>query len=1018
MQNKGALRFLTVLLVLACAYQLSFTLVTKLTERKATQYAAANYPAQEQEAARGAYLDSIGTKKIYLGFTYKECQEREINLGLDLRGGMNVMMQISVEDVVRAMSGDSKDPVFTAAMAEARTAQGNSSQDFISLFADAYDRLSGGAPLAYIFNTPDLKEEILPTSTNEQVLTVLRERTDGAISNSFNVLRNRIDRFGVANPNIQRLDNGRVLIELPGVKEPERVRKLLQGTASLEFWATFDNNEIFGALAQANEEVARLNEIAAAPAAEVAEDAAAEEGAAATEAVEGAEETAEVAETPAAEAATTISDDAVLAEIADAGSAELGAVAADRNDLFAKLIPMGPGAPGPIIGMAASYDTAAVNKMLALPQVKAMLPRELRLMWGVMPSEMVENMFELYAVNANTRDGKAPLDGGVIVDARADYRETGSDAEVSMTMNSAGARTWANLTRDNIGKSVAIVLDGYVYSAPTVNDEISGGRSSITGNFTIQLATDLANVLESGKLPAPARIIQDSVVGPSLGRDSINSGMMSFIIAFIVTLLYMCIYYNRAGWYSSIALVTNLFLLFGVLVSFGAVLTLPGIAGIVLTMGMAVDANVIIYERIKEELRAGKGLGLAVIEGYKNAMSAIIDGNLTTVITGIVLFVFGTGPVQGFATTLIIGIITSLFTSIFIARLLIDDRIVRGKKVSFARKWNANFLTDTKFDFIGKRKISYIISGALILVTFVSIFTRGFNMGVDFSGGRAYVVHFDQPVTDEVARERMSAVFDGIAEGGASSWEVKTYGTDGTDKRILLQYKFDDESDEATAEVNQLLWEAMNPLFVTPLTLEEFNSTQDVFYGIIQSDKVGPSVAHDITRNSVIAVVFSLLAIGLYIFVRVRKWQWGMGAVISLAHNAAVVFGLFSLFWGVLPFALEIDQSFIAAILTIIGYSINDTVVIFDRIREYHTLYPKRSMFENINGAINSTLGRTMNTSGTTIITLLAIFLFGGTVIRGFILALLVGIVVGTYSSVFVATPVAYDMMKKNSKKQ
>ncbi len=994
MQNKGALRLLTVLLVLACAYQLSFTLATKLTERKATRYAAANYPAGEQDAARQGYLDSIGTKKIYLGFTYKECQERELNLGLDLRGGMNVMMQISVEDVVRAMSGDSKDPVFTAALAEARAAlaearaaQQNASDDFITLFERAYSRLSGGAPLAYIFNTPELKEEILPTSTNEDVTRVLRERTEGAISNSFNVLRNRIDRFGVANPNIQRLDNGRVLIELPGVKEPERVRKLLQGTASLEFWATFDNNEIFPILFEANEEIARLNALSAAP--------------------EGEEVVAEAVEATE----PTISDDAVLDEIAGAGSAELAAVS-DRNDLFSKLIPMGPEGRGPILGFAAPYDTVAVNRMLALPQVKAMLPRELRLMWGVMPSEQVENMYELYAVNANTRDGKAPLDGGVIVNARADYRETGSDAEVSMTMNSAGARTWANLTRDNIGKSVAIVLDGYVYSAPTVNDEITGGRSSITGNFTIQLATDLANVLESGKLPAPARIIQDSVVGPSLGRDSINSGMLSFILAFVLVLIYMVLYYNRSGFYSSIALITNLFLLFGVLVSFGAVLTLPGIAGIVLTMGMAVDANVIIYERIKEELRAGKGLGLAVVEGYKNAYSAIIDGNLTTIITGIVLFIFGTGPVQGFATTLIIGIVTSLFTSIFITRMLIDDRTSKSKKVSFSRKWNVNFLTDTKFNFIGTRKWSYIVSGALILITFVSIAVRGFNFGVDFSGGRAYVIHFDQQVRIDEVREAL----DLVSEGPDQSFEVKEYGTTGNEARILTQYLFDDESDEATAKVNEVLYRALNPLFATPLTLDEFNSTQDVLYGVIQSDKVGPSVAHDITRNSIIAVVFSLIAIGLYIFVRFRKWQWGMGAVVSLTHNAIIVFGLFSLFHGVFPFALEIDQSFIAAILTIIGYSINDTVVIFDRIREYNTLYPKRSIRENINGAINSTLSRTLNTSGTTIITLLAIFLFGGTVIRGFILALLVGIIVGTYSSVFVATPVAYDMMKRQGR--
>ncbi|MDR2912875.1 MAG: protein translocase subunit SecDF [Alistipes sp.] len=988
MQNKGALRLLTLLLVLACAYQLSFTLATKLTERKATQYAAA-YPEAEREAARSAWLDSISTKPIYLGFTYKEAQEKEINLGLDLRGGMNVMMQIQVEDVVRAMSGGSSDPVFNNALAQARARQADSSSDFITLFAQAYNELSGGSPLAHIFNTPDLKEQILPTSSNDEVVAVLRTQTEGAISNSFNVLRNRIDRFGVANPNIQQLDNGRVLIELPGVKEPERVRKLLQGTASLEFWSTFDNSEIFGALVAANEEVSRLNAATTTTATE-----------------EGASTEATDATTDAAAATGT----ELIDEIARANAGDPTAAATNRNDLFSKLIPMGAGAPGPVIGVAAPYDTAAVNRLLALPQVKSILPRELRLMWGVNPSDFAENMFELYAINANTRDGKAPLDGGVVTDAVGQFGQSGSNAEVSMTMNSTGARIWQNLTRDNIGKSAAIALDGQIYSAPTIQGEIPGGRTQITGTFTIQQATDLANVLKSGKLPAPARIIQDQVVGPSLGQDSINSGMSSFLLAFALVLCYMILYYNRGGWYASVALMLNLFLLLGVLVSFGAVLTLPGIAGIVLTMGMAVDANVIIYERIKEELRAGKGLGLAVVEGYKNAMSAIIDGQLTTIITGVVLFVFGTGPVQGFATTLIIGILTSLGTSIFITRLMLDSRVSKGKNITFTRKWNENFLTNTKFDFIGARKISYIISGALILITFASIFTRGFNMGVDFTGGRAYVVKFDRQVTDDEVR----VALDGVSEGADQSFEVKTYGTDGTEKRIMTQYLFDDDSDEATAMVNEKLWQALSPLFAQPLTLDQFNSTQDVLYGVIQSDKVGPSVANEIKVKATYAVIMSLLAIGLYILMRFRNWQWGMGAVVSLTHNAIIVFGLFSLFHSILPFALEIDQSFIAAILTIIGYSINDTVVIFDRIREYRTLYPKRSMKENINGAINSTLGRTLNSSGTTIVTLIAIFLFGGTVIRGFILALLVGIVVGTYSSVFVATPVAYDMMRKS----
>jgi SecD/SecF fusion protein len=994
MQNKGALRLLTVLLILACAYQLSFTLATKLTERKAAQYAA-SYPEAEREAAAAAYLDSIATKPIYLGFTYRDCQEKELNLGLDLKGGMNVMMQIQVEDVVRAMSGNSGDPVFTGALAQARERQATSSNDYITLFAEAYEELSGGAPLAYIFNTPDLKEQILPTSTNNEVIEVLRTQTEGAISNSFNVLRNRIDRFGVTSPNIQSLDNGRVLIELPGVKEPERVRKLLQGTASLEFWTTYNSNELMGAFMQANEEVARINAAVAGVAESTEEVAPTAEG-----------------EAPLPEETPAVDNAEILDSIANAGTvSELATTTptTGRDDLFAKLQMMNYG--GPIIGMAATNDTAAVNTMLAHPQVKALLPRELRLMWGVAPSEQMENMFELYAINANTRDGKAPLDGGVVTDAVGQFGTSGSEANVSVSMNSTGARTWANLTRDNVGKCVAIVLDGYVYSAPVINEEIPGGNTQITGNFTIQEATDLANVLKSGKLPAPARIIQDSVVGPSLGQDSIDSGILSFILAFILTLSYVWIFYKRGGWFACVALITNLFLLFGFLVSFGAVLTLPGIAGIVLSMGMAVDANVIIYERIKEELRAGKGFGLAVVEGYKNAYSAIIDGNVTTIITGIVLFVFGTGPVQGFATTLIIGIVTALYTSIFIPRLLIDNRLAKGKTTSVSRKWNENFLTKTNFDFIGNRKKSYLLSGLLILATFISIATLKFDLGVDFTGGRAYVVKFDQQVTDEAVREALEA----LSEGPEQGFEVKTYGTTGTEKRILTQYLIDDESDEATTMVDEMIWKATNPLFAQQLTFDEFSNTHNEF-GVVQSDKVGPSVAHDIVRNSIIAVILSLIAIGLYIFMRFRKWQWGVGAVISLTHNAILMAGLYSIFYLIVPFSLEIDQQFIAAVLTIIGYSINDTVVIFDRIREYHELYPKRSMYDNINGAINSTLSRTLNTAATTILTLLAIFLFGGTVIKGFILALLVGIIVGTYSSIFVATPVAFDMMNRKTR--
>ena len=996
MQNKGALKFLAIVLAIACAYQLSFTFVTRHVENQAARYAAGD-PVKEQN-----YLDSVKSQPVYnLGFVkfnYKECKEKEINLGLDLRGGMNVMLEISVEDVIRALSNDSKDPIFNQALAQAREDQKNSTSDYITLFASAYEKLSNGGKLSYIFNTPELREVITPASTNEQVIAVLREQAESAIANSFNVLRNRIDRFGVTQPNIQRLENsGRILVELPGVKEPERVRKLLQGTASLEFWATYENNEIYPALEQANAVIRGLKE-----AGEIADTTA----------------KVETADSSAAQAATD--SPALLAKLDSTAVADTAAVQAQDTaafeaqfPLFAKLHPMvdeqGQIYGGPVIGRAMSFDTAAVNRYMQLPQVKALLPRDIKLFWGVKSADPAGTVYDLYAIKANTRDGKAPLDGGVVTEAREEYSQHGAAAEVSMVMNATGARTWARMTADNIGRSIAIVLDGYVYSAPRVNDEIEGGRSSITGQFTIQEAKDLANVLKSGKLPAPARIIQDTVVGPSLGQESINAGMMSFILAFILVLIYMVFYYHTAGMVAGIALICNLFFLLGVLVSFGAVLTLPGIAGIVLTMGMAVDANVIIYERVKEELRAGKGLALSLKEGFKNAMSAIIDGNLTTLITGIVLFIFGTGPVQGFATTLIIGILTSLFCAIFITRLIFSAMLNKGKNIRFSNRYTENCLAHTHVNFISMRKISYIISGLLILATVVSLATRGLSYGVDFSGGRAFVVRFDQPVTANEVRSALHPVFEG------TSYEVKQFGKE-NQMRIVTQYKYDDAGDNVTAEIEGMLYKALAPLMAQQLTQAEFQTTQTSPYGIISSDKVGPSVAHDITVNSFIAVLFSLIAIGLYIIVRFKRWQWGVGSVISLAHDALITIGIFSLLYGILPFTMDVDQSFIAAILTIIGYSINDKVVIFDRIREYQTLYPKRSIRDNINNAINSTLARTVNTSGTTFVVLLAIFLFGGEVIRGFIFALMFGVVIGTYSSVFVATPIAYDLFSKKTR--
>ena len=999
MQSKGAIRFVAILLILASLWQLSFTLVTKLQENKAEKYAEAKAEAAKNSAAFGKiaeadkafyldsikkvenrrYIDSISSEKIYLGYTFKNVQAKSINLGLDLKGGMNVMLQVQLEDLVRALASGNTTPEFTNALALAKERSVESRNDFITLFAEAWKETSNGMPLAQIFGTYEMRDKISPESTDEQVIEVIRAESESAISNSFNVLRNRIDRFGVTQPNIQKLGNsGRILVELPGVKEPERVRKLLQGTASLEFWATYPNEEIEGYLAEANALLAQMQ--------------AAEE-------------------VPAAEAEKVETEDSLLAEELKQAESEAAADAEmlKQNPLFALLQPSGARGYA-CIGYANYADTAKINKIFAMPQIKQLFPVEFKPMWTVKPTTADENIFELVAIKATSRDGKAPLDGGVVTDARVQYGNSGGSPQVSMSMNTEGANIWARMTKENIGRQIAIVLDGMVYSYPNVQNEITGGSSQITGNFTLEEAEDLANVLKSGKLPAPATIIQEQVVGPSLGAESINAGLISFAIAFLLVLLYMLIFYQGAGLVADIALLCNVVLLFGTLVSFGAVLTLPGIAGLVLTLGMAVDANVIIYERIKEELRAGKGLSKAVADGYKNAYSAIIDGQITTLLTGIVLFVFGSGPVQGFATTLIIGIITSVLTSIFITRIIFDDRIVKGKNITFDNKLTRNFLQNTHVDFIGKKKIAYIVSGVLILASLVSIFTKGFTYGVDFTGGRTYVVRFDTNVTAEEVRAAALEEFDGAVE-------VKQFGGD-SQMKITTQYLVDNESTEADAEVENKLYNSLKGFFATELTFEEFTSTLDNPNGIISSDKVGPTIANDITRDAFIAVILALIVIFGYIAIRFRGWTWGLGGVVGLAHTALIVIGFFSIFSGILPFSLDIDQTFIAAILTIIGYAINDTVVIFDRIREYKELHPKADFRQNVNEALNSTLSRTMNTSLTTLVTMLAIAIFGGEVIRGLAVALILGIVIGTYASIFIATPIMYDVTKKAAKKE
>lgn len=992
MQSKGAIRFVAICLALACLWQLSFTLVTKVQENKAEKYAEAAVNAAEQSTAFSKvsdmdkafyldsvrneqnrhYIDSISSEKVYFGYTYKDVKAKEINLGLDLKGGMNVMLQVQLEDLVKALAGNNPAPEFQQALALAKSRSVNSRDDFITLFAAAWKETGNGTPLSQIFGTYEMRDKIKPESTDAEVIDIIRKEADSAISNSFNVLRNRIDRFGVTQPNIQKLGNsGRILVELPGVKEPERVRKLLQGTASLEFWTTYDASELESYLAEANSTLAEILP-------------------------------KEIEETPAAEGA----DSLLAASLAQ--SRQMSEYKA-ANPLYSILQPTGYRGNA-CIGFANYADTAKINKYLEMPQIKGIFPPEFKAMWSVKPSEYVQgdNIFELIAIKASSRDGKAPLDGGSVTDARVQYGNSGAP-EVSMSMNAEGAQAWARITKDNIGRQVAIVLDGMVYSYPTVQSEISGGSSQITGNFTLEEAEDLANVLKSGKLPAPATIIQEQVVGPSLGAESIRAGLISFIIAFVLVLIYMVLFYQGAGLVADLALLCNVLLLFGTLVSFGAVLTLPGIAGLVLTLGMAVDANVIIYERIKEELRAGKGLSKAIADGYSNAYSAIIDGQITTLLTGLVLFFFGSGPVQGFATTLIIGIITSVVTSIFITRIIFDDRVSKGKSITFDNKLTRDFLQHTKVDFIGKKKIGYILSACLIIISILSISIKGFTYGVDFTGGRTYVVRFDTNVTAEEVRAAANTAFDGAVE-------VKQFGGD-SQMKITTSYKVADESTDVDKEIEGMLYEAMKGFYSEEISLEDFTSTVGNPNGIISSDKVGPTIANDMVRDAIIAVLISLLVIFGYIAFRFKGWTWGLGGVASLAHTALIVIGFFSLFTEILPFTLDVDSTFIAAILTIIGYAINDNVVIFDRIRENKLLHPKQEFRFTVNESLNATLSRTMNTSLTTLVTMLAIAIFGGETIRGLAVALILGIIIGTYASIFIGTPIMYDVTMARERK-
>ena len=1004
MQNKGLVRILAVCLAVVCAFYLSFSLVTSHYDKAAKKYADGDAAKEYQ------YLDSIAAKKVWFGYTLKECREKEINLGLDLKGGMNVTMEVSVPDILDALSGHNETPNYKEALARAKQKQKSSGADFVTLFIESYKEVDPEGQLASIFSTFELKDKVTLNSTNAEVEKVIREEVDGAINNSFNVLRTRIDRFGVVQPNIQKLAQpGRILIELPGIKEPERVRKLLQGSANLEFWETYEASELLPMLAQINREYAA--------------------GAAAE-----AEELKEEGIAPKAEEAPKAENDELAELLGDstaAAEADQAAQLAEykkNNPLFAILNPSinqaGQAFRGPVVGTVHYVDTAKVNAMLNSPIAKSVLPRDARFFWTVKAIDEANAYYNLVALKAQ-RDGRASLEGDVITDARADFSQISAYANVSMSMNAEGAKAWQRITKDNIGKSVAIVLDGYVYSFPTVQNEIAGGNSQITGNFTVEEAKDLANTLKSGKMPAPARIIEESVVGPSLGREAIQSGLWSFALGFVLILIYMIFYYGWIpGLIADAALVCNVFLLVGILASFSAVLTLPGIAGIVLTMGCAVDANVLIYERIREELRAGKGMRKAIEDGFKGAISAIVDANVTSFLTGAILAIFGTGPIKGFAVTYMIGIISSFLTAVFITRLLLEDYAKRegAKELSFTTRLMKNFLQDMHFDFVNARKWAYCLSGALVIFAIMGLEPHIFgklNLGIDFSGGRNYVVRFDNNIkTDEVATSIEDVLKANNEDGETFAVNVITFGNDANQVRISTNYRIQEDNAEADEAIEALLFEGCKPFLSEGITFDDFRSTDsNAEVGIMSSQKVGPAIADDIKTSAVWAIIAALIVIFLYILIRFRNFAYSVGALTALAHDTVIILGLYAILWKIMPFSMEIDQAFIAAILTVIGYSINDTVVIFDRVREYNGLYPKREKKININDALNNTLSRTFSTSMSTFVVLLAIFIFGGETIQGFVFALLMGVIVGTYSSLFIASPIAYDIQRAQARR-
>jgi len=1020
MRLKGTIWFFVILFVLASVFSLSFTLCTRRVENKAQDYAYSEetYRLAEKLAngdsikkmmlvdsiareRQSQYLDSMMDVTVYnllvKKYTYADCKQKELQLGLDLKGGMNLTIEVDDAAIIKALAAKKNDPKLDQALKNAQQRRIASNTSFVDLFVDELKKIDPNQPLVSYFLSRETSDVLNVNSTDQDVINYLKTEIQSAFDNTFIVIRKRIDKFGVTQPNIQKLvGQSRILIELPGVDNPNRVRSILQTTAKLEFWETWNLTEIAPRLEQANKRLAQILKT--------------------TDSLSLTSDSLDIKDS--AKLAKQSTDTSKLAQqLKSLDNKLLGDTTTENVELeqFKKENPLfaylninvrSEGnqqfyGEGPLIGYAYAKDTAKINEYLRLTQD---LFRDVKFVWSAKPIANTRNVYELVALKVNPLTNKAPLEGDVIVNSRQDVDQYGN-VIVDMQMNSEGAKIWKDLTAKNLGRSIAIVLDNLVYSYPVVQSEIPNGRSQISGNFTVEEAQDLATVLNAGKLPAPARIIEENIVGPSLGSEAINSSMIAFIVAFVLVIIYMIAFYGTAGIGACIALIINMLMTFGVLASIGATLTLPGIAGIVLSLGMAVDANVIINERIKEELNAGKGIRMAVKDGYKNSYSAIIDGNVTTIIAGVVLLIFGMGPVQGFATTLVIGILTSMFTAIFATRLYIEILLDKGKNISFYHKFSQNFLANTKIDFIGKYKIIFIVSGILLIASIVSLSTKGLQLGIDYSGGRAYVVRFDQPVK---ANEVQSSLFKVLNEVP----EVKIYGNN-NQVRIVTKYMLNDTSQNVGSIIENAIYQGVKDFYQNPVSIEDFSTDNpNKVIGIMSSQNVGPSIARDIQRSGIISIILALIAMFIYIFIRFKKWQYGLGATVALFHDAFIVIGVFSLFYGILPFNLEVDQNFLAAILTLIGYSINDTVIIFDRIREYNTLYPKRPLKQNMNEAINATLSRTVNTAGTTLVVLLAIFLLGSEVIQGFTFAMIIGVVVGTYSSIFIASPIAWFILE------